>query len=68
MLIWKQETITLSLLGSYILINYVIIIFSARKLKETNTVFFLPLLEIFLVLFQFAIFISNTISKPTHWK
>ena len=68
MLIWKQETITLSLLGSYILINYAIIIFSARKLKETNTVFFLPLLEIFLVLFQFAIFISNTISKPTHWK
>ncbi len=41
---------------------------SAKRLQEKNIVFFLPFLEIFLLLFQFSIFISNTFSKPTHWK
>jgi glycosyltransferase involved in cell wall biosynthesis len=41
---------------------------SAKRLKEKKLVFFLPLLEVSLLLFQFSIFITNTFSKPTHWK
>ena len=64
----KLDYITTSLMVSYVLINYVIIGFSAKKLNEINTIYFLPFLEIFLVLFQFGIFISNKFSKPVHWK
>tara|TARA_R110000787_G_scaffold271939_1_gene379210 strand:+ start:11340 stop:12446 length:1107 start_codon:yes stop_codon:yes gene_type:complete len=67
-LVFKLDYITSSLLASYIILNYLVIGFSGKKLNERNTVYFLPFLEVFLVLFQFAIFISNTVSKPTHWK
>jgi len=53
---------------SYLLVNYVVVGLSAKKLKDTHILYFLPFLEIFLVLFQFAIFITNMFSKPTHWK
>lgn len=42
--------------------------FSAKKLKETDVLLLLPFLELFLVGFQLTIFITNLISKPTHWK
>jgi glycosyltransferase involved in cell wall biosynthesis len=54
--------------GSYILVNFLSVAFSAKKLQEMPVLYFLPFLEIFLVLFQIAIFIANSISKPTHWK
>jgi glycosyltransferase involved in cell wall biosynthesis len=41
---------------------------ATKKFKEPYLLFLLPFLEIFLLLFQFTIFISNTFSKPTHWK
>lgn len=53
---------------TYYTIQFLIVGFSAQKLKETQVLFFLPFLEIMLVLFQFTIFIANSISKPTHWK
>lgn len=53
---------------SYLFISFMIVGFSAKKLNEKGLIFFLPFLEIFLVLFQFVIFISNKISKPKHWK
>lgn len=56
------------IVASYFIINYLIIGFSARKLKENQILYFQPFLELFLVLFQISIFIANTISKPTHWK
>ncbi|WP_317043133.1 glycosyltransferase family 2 protein [Polaribacter tangerinus] len=40
----------------------------ANKFKERGITFYIPLLEIGLLLFQFSIFITNFISKPTHWK
>ncbi|WP_452221675.1 glycosyltransferase [Lacinutrix salivirga] len=49
-------------------VNYLIIGFSAKKLKELDLLVLLPFLELFLVGFQLTIFISNLISKPTHWK
>ncbi len=51
-----------------IAIKYLIIGFSAKKLNETDLIIFYPFLELFLVFFQFFIFIANLISKPKHWK
>ncbi|TVZ55335.1 cellulose synthase/poly-beta-1,6-N-acetylglucosamine synthase-like glycosyltransferase [Lutibacter sp. Hel_I_33_5] len=62
---WK---ISLPLIILYYLICYISVGLSAKKLQETQVLFFLPFLEIFLLLFQFTIFIANSISKPVHWK
>ena len=67
-LIWTPGITIFSTIGAYLLINFIVVGFSAKRLKETQVVYFLPFLEIFLVLFQITIFIANTISKPTHWK
>lgn len=60
--------IVLTLFISKILIEYIIIGFSAKKLNETDTIFFLPFLQLFLVFAQLTIFISNLFLKPSHWK
>ena len=65
---WLPIEVMLSTTIAYFILNYIIIGVSAKKLKETQVTYFLPFLEIFLVLFQITIFIANTISKPTHWK
>jgi glycosyltransferase involved in cell wall biosynthesis len=62
---WK---IILPIVLGYYTIQYIIIGFSAKKLNEPQIIYFLPFLEVFLMLFQFAIFITNSVSKPTHWK
>ncbi len=41
---------------------------SAKKLDELDLVWLFPLLDLFLIFTQLAIFISNLISKPKHWK
>ncbi len=41
---------------------------SSKKLNETNLIVLTPVLELFLILSQFGIFITNLISKPKHWK
>ena len=51
-----------------ILIKYLTIGFSAKKLNEPDLVLLYPFLELFLILFQFFIFIANLISKPKLWK
>jgi glycosyltransferase involved in cell wall biosynthesis len=60
---WK---LILPFVLAYFLIQYLIIGFSARKLKEPYLIFFLPFLEIGLLLIQISIFIANLISKPNH--
>lgn len=62
---WK---IPIVLIGIRLLIHWVIIGKSARKLKEKDLIPIVPLLDFFLVFIQLSIFISNSISKPTHWK
>ena len=62
---WK---IILPFVLLYYLIQYLIIGFASKKLKEPQIVYFLPFLEIGLLLFQFSIFITNLWSKPNHWK
>jgi glycosyltransferase involved in cell wall biosynthesis len=53
---------------AYVLVQYLVIGFSAKKLKESQLIFFLPFLEIGLLLIQISIFSANLISKPNHWK
>lgn len=48
-------------------IQYLVIGSGIRKLKEKGLILFLPFLELFLLLIQLSIFISNSRSKPKHW-
>lgn len=60
--------IVLGLFLFRLIIQYVIFGVSSKKLNEKNLIYFLPILEIFLILTQLTIFIFNLISKPNHWK
>lgn len=60
--------LVLSLVLLRIIIQYIIYGISAKKLKEMDILLLLPLLEIFLITIQLAIFINNLIAKPNHWK
>ena len=51
-----------------IILQYIIFGMSSKKLGETDLLFFLPFLEIFLITSQLTIFINKLISKPNHWK
>ncbi|MDN3492883.1 glycosyltransferase [Winogradskyella bathintestinalis] len=42
--------------------------FSAKKLNETDLIVFAPILEVFLIITQLNIFVTNLIFKPKHWK
>jgi glycosyltransferase involved in cell wall biosynthesis len=60
--------IVLSLVILRLIIQYIIIGFSTKKIGEKDTLILLPFLEFFLIITQLAIFIYNLISKPNHWK
>ncbi|RNC85114.1 MAG: glycosyltransferase [Winogradskyella sp.] len=62
---WK---IVLTLLGVRIFLQMISLGISAKKLKSSDLIVLLPILEIFLILFQLTIFSANLISKPKHWK
>lgn len=51
-----------------IIIQYVILGFASKKLKEQDTLYLLPILEVFLISIHCGIFIANLTSKPAHWK
>lgn len=58
----------ISLLLVRLIIQYVIVGFSTKKLGEKDVLVLLPFLEICLITFQLVIFIDNLISKSNHWK
>ncbi|TXD48255.1 glycosyltransferase [Polaribacter sp. IC073] len=60
--------IILPIILTYYLVQYIVVGFSSKKLNEPQVIYFLPFLEICLILFQFSIFMTNLISKPNHWK
>ena len=60
--------IVLSVVGFRYLITWIIIGFSAAKLKEKDVVYWYPIIEIVLIFTQINIFITNTFSKPVLWK
>ncbi len=62
---WK---ITLIIFVFRILFQYIIVGKAAKKLNEYDLVPFVFILELFLVFFQFGIFINSKTSKKQHWK
>jgi len=62
---WKMITPVVAI---YFITFYSVFGISAKKFEEKKLILFLPFLDISLLIFQFSIFISNTFSKPTHWK
>jgi glycosyltransferase involved in cell wall biosynthesis len=60
--------IVLGLFLFRITLQFIILAISAKKLNETRLLFIFPFLEIFIIITQLAIFITNLISKPNHWK
>lgn len=51
-----------------ILVEFTVYFKAAKKLGETDVVWFFPFLEVFLIFTQFGIFLANIFSKPRHWK
>ena len=62
---WKMVT---PVVVAYFITFIIVFGISTKKFEEKKLIYFSPFLEVFLLLFQFSIFISNTFSKPTHWK
>lgn len=62
---WK---IPAALIAFRFIFEFLVIGKAALKLNEKNLIPFIPFLEIFLVLAQMSIFISNSFSKPKRWK
>ncbi len=62
---WK---IVLGLILIRFIVQYVVIALSAKKLDEKNLLITLPALELFLIVSQLAIFISNITTKQGRWK
>lgn len=60
--------VVLAILGIKLITEAFVYIKAARKLKETDVVWLFPFFDLFLIFLQLAIFISNLISKPKHWK
>jgi glycosyltransferase involved in cell wall biosynthesis len=58
----------LALIALRFIIQLICFGFTAKKLNESDLIFFAPVLELFLILTQLSIFIANLISKPKHWK
>lgn len=56
------------LVGFRYLISWLVLGFSASKLKEKDTVYFYPVIEIILIFTQLKVYFSNLFSKPVHWK
>lgn len=55
--------VALRYLASWLTIGY-----SAAKLKEKDTVYWYPVIEIILTFTQLNVFFTNLFSKPAHWK
>ncbi|MFV8224833.1 glycosyltransferase [Christiangramia aquimixticola] len=60
--------IVLATLGVKLLVEGIIYFKSAKKLGEQDVAWFFPFFDIFLILMQLVIFITNLVSKPKSWK
>lgn len=63
-----QWILVLSIIALRYLVAWVVVGFSAGKLKENDIKFWFPIVEIVLIFAQINIFITNIFSKPVHWK
>lgn len=58
----------LAIIGFRYLFTWITLGVAAGKLKEKDTMYFYPIMEIVLIFTQLNIFITNIFSKPVHWK
>lgn len=63
-----QWIAVLAIFATRYTVAWTVIGFSAGKLKENDLKIWFPVVEIILMLTQINIFITNTFSKPVHWK
>ena len=63
-----QWILVLSLLLARYIVAWIVVGFSAGKLKENDIKFWFPIVEIILIFTQINIFMTNIFSKPVHWK
>lgn len=63
-----QWILVVSLIGFRYLLAWIILGFSAGKLKEKDVMYWFPIIEMVLIFTQLNIFITNIFSKPVHWK
>ena len=63
-----QWIVVLSLIGFRYLFTWIILGFSAGKLKEKDVMYWFPIIEIVLIFTQLNVFITNIFSKPVYWK
>ncbi len=64
---WELQFYTIGIMIIRLLVQLIILNSSCKKLNEKGIVGISPILDLFLVLLQFYIFIRNIISKPTNW-
>ncbi len=60
--------IVISLFILRLIVQYIVIGSSSKKLKENDLLTTLPFLDFFLMIIQLTIFINNLIAKPNYWK
>ena len=58
----------MGLVGFRYLFTWIVLGFSAGKLKEKDVMYWFPIIEIVLIFTQLNVFITNIFSKPVHWK
>jgi glycosyltransferase involved in cell wall biosynthesis len=63
-----QWIVVLSLIGFRYIFSWISLGFAASKLKEKDVMYWFPIIELIVVITQLNIFITNTFSKPVHWK
>ncbi|MFN4197812.1 MAG: glycosyltransferase [Flavobacterium sp.] len=57
-----------SIIGFRFLFAWLVMGKAANKLKETDVIYFYPVIELILIGVQLNVFITNIFSKPVHWK
>jgi glycosyltransferase involved in cell wall biosynthesis len=63
-----QWIAVVSIIGFRYLFGWLTLGFAAGKLKEKDVMYWFPIIEIVLIFTQLNVFITNTFSKPVHWK
>lgn len=63
-----QWIAVVSIIGFRYLFAWIAMGFAAGKLKEKDVMYWFPIIELVLTLTQLNVFITNTFSKPVHWK
>lgn len=63
-----QWIAVLGLIGFRYIFAWISLGFASGKLKEKDVMYWYPILEISLIFTQLNIFVTNTFSKPVHWK